>query len=231
MNDVDIPRLTRLVAQRVRAGIRDRTFVPGEIYSVQRIADHVGVSRSPAREALLGLASAGLVRFVRNRGFRILLPDAREIAEIFGVRLALEVPAVRHLARHATSVQREALGERMRALETAASGADPERFWPEDRDLHTWLVDAAGNRRAAAVVAELREVTALLGEPTVPASRTLLDVDAEHKAIVSAIDAGDVDAAGAAARVHLERTARLLMDQVATGDAPGVDTAALWGPF
>lgn len=90
--------LTDQVADAVRAAVRSGDLTPGRLYSAYQMADLLGVSRSPVREALLRLAEAGMVALERNRGFRIAVPGAREIAEVFHLRLLLEVPAVERVA-------------------------------------------------------------------------------------------------------------------------------------
>src|SRR5262245_57785709 len=82
----------------IRAAVRDGTLLPGQLYSAYQVAGYLGVSRSPVREALMRLAEAGMVTFERNRGFRIVVPGAADIAEVFQLRLLLEVPAARRAA-------------------------------------------------------------------------------------------------------------------------------------
>ncbi|MEJ7757921.1 MAG: GntR family transcriptional regulator [Nocardioidaceae bacterium] len=84
--------LTQQVAAAVRDAIGSGELRTGDLYSVQQIADRLDVSRTPVREALLGLADAGLVRFERNRGFRVIRHDPHQIAEMFAMRILLEVP-------------------------------------------------------------------------------------------------------------------------------------------
>ena len=74
----DAPSLADAVAQAVRDGVAAGELVPDVTYSVYQLAELLGVSRSPVREALLRLAEVGLVRFERNRGFRVLLPPPEE---------------------------------------------------------------------------------------------------------------------------------------------------------
>ncbi len=203
----DSPSLTDRVVIAVREGIRDKRFVPEETYSVYRLAELLGVSRSPVREAMLKLAEAGLVEIARNRGFRVVLPDPRDVAEIFAVRLALEPAAARRAAERAVD-----LATPFAALDEAAKAVDHEAFWVADRTWHDAVLRGSGNGRAAGIVAALRATTALLGPPT---RRSLADVRDEHWPVVAATLAGDPDAAEAAMRDHLIRTGRLLVAQVA----------------
>jgi DNA-binding GntR family transcriptional regulator len=206
------------VVAEVRAGIRERRYVPGTIYSVYQLSDLLGVSRSPVREAMLRLAEAGLVEIVRNRGFRVLLPAARDLAEIFAVRLALEVPA----AGRVSSASLPALRATVAAM---ASAASPAEFWAADRLLHHTILVDAGNARAARIVAGLRDTTALLGDPT---GRTPEAICAEHAAVVDAVADGSPGAAEAAMRSHLTSTGLLLMARAASLPVDDASVLALW---
>ncbi|MBT0768432.1 GntR family transcriptional regulator [Kineosporia sp. J2-2] len=214
--------LSEQVVAEVRAGIRQRRYVPGEIYSVYQLAEALGFSRSPVREAMLRLSEAGLVEISRNRGFRVLLPQARDLAEIFAVRLSLEVPAARRLARLDDSQARDDLVACMNAMENAR---DDEEFWLHDRRLHQLVLLGAGNRRAARIVAGLRETTGLLGEPT---ARTHAAICSEHRPIVEAVRGGDGAAAGEAMRAHLTSTGLLLMAEAAGVSVGDPSIGGLW---
>jgi DNA-binding GntR family transcriptional regulator len=220
--------LTDQVAARLRAAVRDGRLEPGRLYSAYRLADELGVSRSPVREALLRLAEVGLVRFERNRGFRVLLPAPEDLAEVFAVRLALEVPAVRRVARRADPAVVAELRAELDAMTAAAAAGDEARFMAHDQRLHAVVLAAAGNRRAAAIVANLRDVTRLSGASTAAVSRSLADIRAEHEPVLDAVARGDADAAAAALTAHLEHTGRLLVAQAAREQGSAVDADALW---
>ena len=216
------------VVEAMREGIRDRTFVPDQTYSVQQVADLLGVSRSPVREGLLKLEEAGLVRFSRNRGFHVVLPRSRDIAEIFGVRLSLEPHAAARVARRGDEETLSAIESAMVALRAAASEGAEREFWRHDRELHRLLLVGGGNPRAAEIVASLRSTTALLGPPTSAGPRDLVQIGEEHAPIVRAVVARDGDAAERAMREHLTTTGLLLVAQAEdlAVDDPAVQ--AIW---
>jgi DNA-binding GntR family transcriptional regulator len=171
----------------VLAAIADGRLEPGGRYSVAQLAEQLGISRTPVREALLVLEREGRVKFERNRGVRILETTADDVAEVFELRLLLEVPAA---AKACGSVD---TGD----LEAALAAGDSEAF-------HDLILLAAGNRRLAAIVGGLRE---LLGRH---AARDAAELEAEHRAILAALEAGDAERAAAAMRYHLRRTAELV---------------------
>ncbi|BCJ50575.1 transcriptional regulator [Actinoplanes sp. NBRC 14428] len=207
----EAPSLADAVAQAVRDGVAAGELVPDTTYSVYQLADLLGVSRSPVREGMLRLAEAGLVEIRRNRGFRVLPPRAHDVEEIIEIRLALEPPAARKAAAHGTDEQHAAVRAALATMAAAAARDDDASFWPADRSLHDLLLRASGNARAAAVVAQLRSATALLGPPTTVSGRTLAGIHAEHEPVVAAVLARDGAAAEAAMRAHLEATGRLLV--------------------
>ena len=196
--------------QAVLAAIAEGRLEPGERYSVAGLADQLGVSRTPVREALLVLEREGRVRFERNRGVRVLETTAQDLADVFELRLLLEVPAT---AKACGQVDVDALAEDLEAMGAHARAGDEAAFMDRDERFHERILLAAGNRRLAAVVARQRDTVRGRGASTVGRSRSLEEILAEHAAILDALRAGDADRAAAAMRYHLRRTGDLLIAQ------------------
>ncbi len=220
--------LTDQVMTAVRDAVHSGALVPGELYSAYQLADLLGVSRSPVREALLQLAQVGLVALERNRGFRVVLPEAREIAEIFHVRLLLEVPAARRAALRNTPTLVATLTRELDRMRAAAAAHDEALFMRHDQRLHDLILDIAGNERVTTLIDSLRDITRLLGASTVDRSRSLRDIAAEHEPIVAAIIAGDPDAAARAQHNHIAHTGRLLVAQAIGETGEATDADSLW---
>jgi DNA-binding GntR family transcriptional regulator len=215
--------LTDQVVHELRESIRSGVLRPGELYSVYQLAEQLQVSRTPVREGLLRLAEAGMVRFERNRGFRVLRRAPADIAGIFHLRLLLEVPAARLAA---TRMDAATLAELRAELDTmhaiAAAGGDERLFIRHDRRFHDLVMGATGNDRLVATVDGLRDATITLGASTVDRKRSLADVAEEHAPVLTALVAGDGDAAAAALRGHISHTGTLLVTiaAAALGEAP-----------
>ncbi|MEP7026542.1 MAG: GntR family transcriptional regulator, partial [Actinomycetota bacterium] len=220
--------LTDQAVAAIRQAVRDGALQPGQLYSAYQIADYLGVSRSPVREALMRLAEAGMVSFERNRGFRIVLPSPREIAEVFQLRLLLEVPAARQAAARAFAELVAGLRAELAAMGQAAASHDEPVFMRHDQRLHALVVAASGNSRVVKLVDGLRDLTRLLGASTVDRSRDLDDILGEHLPIVDAIAAGDTPAAGAAMTEHITHTGKLLVAQAVTETGSLVSAEELW---
>lgn len=212
--------LTDTVMGRIRVAVHDGVLSPGILYSAYQLAEEFEVSRSPVREALLRLNEVGLVTFERNRGFRIVLPSSHEISEIFAIRLALELPAVRRVATDSHPGVNDQLRQEMDAMHASARMGDEVAFSAQDQRLHDLILAAAGNGRARAIVNDLRDATRLLGASSANRSRSLRDIYAEHSPVVDAIAAGEPVTAVRALRRHIVHTGILLARQ-ATDDHAG----------
>lgn len=203
--------LTDRTLKAVREGIRDGTLIPGELYSVYRLAEDLGVSRSPVRDALLRLAETGIVNFERNKGFRVVLPGPKELAEMIAVRISLEVPAAHRAALNIQADKENKLQSVYHAMEHAAQNGDEPTFMNEDQQLHGVILDLADNSYAKRVIETLRDATRLVGASTIKGSRDLEAVLREHQPIVEAISAGNAPEAGRAMDTHLRTTGRALL--------------------
>jgi DNA-binding GntR family transcriptional regulator len=212
----------------VRAAIDDGRMRPGVMYSAYQLAEALGVSRTPVRDALLRLEEVGVIKFEARQGFRILLPQPKEIAEIFAVRLALELPAVRKVAGTANPDLAQLLLEERHLMQTAAEDGNETLFAQHDVRLHDRILDTADNNRSRTIVRSLRETTRLLGASTADKTRTLTDIENEHAPIVDAIIHGDSAEAEAAMRTHLVNTGKLLVAQAVNGDDPTGRAEQIW---
>jgi DNA-binding GntR family transcriptional regulator len=211
---------------RVHALLREEIvtgqLAGGSLHSIYGLAERLGVSRTPVRDAVLRLADAGMVTIERNRGVRIRGLSVQDIWEVFEARLLLEVPAAAHAARHGSAELLQELGERVHGLTGAAEEHDTAEFMRLDRQLHRAIVLSTGNQRLADMVESLRDATQAHGVSTIDRSRSIRDVQVEHLPIVDAIRRRDADAAAALMRDHLTTTALLLMRQVAAASGEAV---------
>ncbi|MFJ1744902.1 GntR family transcriptional regulator [Streptomyces sp. NPDC088116] len=183
----------------------------GGFLSEQEIADRIGVSRTPIREALLLLAAEDLVRLVPKRGAQIVPLSGREITELMELRGIVERYAAEQIIPEgkAPVAELSALLERQRTL----SGPEhAKEFIAVDHLFHATMVSAVGNALLNRHYDGLRSrqiragVVALYNQYGRQKS-----VLTEHQAIVDAIAAGDAGAAHTAIDSHLETTLKVLL--------------------
>jgi DNA-binding GntR family transcriptional regulator len=221
-------RRAEQVMEAVRTALDTGAMRTGVKYSVYQLAEALGISRTPVRDALLRLEEVGLIRFEARQGFRILLPDPREIADIFAIRLALELPASARAALVCDTSLSAQLHGRLELMGFAATTGDERAFAQHDQLLHDHILEAAGNMRARSIVRSLRESTRLLGATTADRTRSLRDINDEHLPVVTAIAANNPQDAQTAMRLHLTSTGRLLVAQAVREQNCELDAAAVW---
>ncbi|MEU6409374.1 GntR family transcriptional regulator [Microbispora sp. NPDC046933] len=188
---------------------REGTFV-----NEQQLAEDVGLSRTPVREALLILASEGLLQMLPQRGVYISPLSAREIRELMELRGVIERYAVTVPGLDAEATGTAMLGvlEEQAAMAGDASRRDAKAFIELDRRFHQLMVDAAGSSLLSRTYAGLRERQVRVGIAALRAGDgRWRDVCLEHRAIAEAVRAGAVADAHAAIDAHLRMTSDALL--------------------
>jgi DNA-binding GntR family transcriptional regulator len=186
-------------------------LVPGTLHSVGSLAEQLGVSRTPVREALIQLSRRGMVGFERNRGVRILETTIHDLEEIFEIRLWIEPPATRQAVPRLGSREAEAIRKHLEAMHIAARHGLLAEMWRHDRALHRTIVQSSGNLRAAQYLDGLRDLVLMRGATTVHRARSPLEVAEDHRPLVEAIEARNPEGAAEEMRRHIRTTADLVL--------------------
>jgi len=184
-------------------------MVPGEIYSANSLAAHLGISNSPAREAMMALSSQGLLEPVRNRGFRVVELSAHDRHEVYELRVLIEVEAVRRAALRDLSEEEldRIIGLAEHSVEVLpAMPEDPALpYLNADHDFHMGLVDLMRNSRWSTIVSGLRDESRVNGAYRHLENNQGLHHSAqEHLDIAHAVRDGDAERAAQLMIKHLE---------------------------
>lgn len=190
----------------LRGAILGGELEPGSIHSAVGLAERLGVSPTPVREAMLDLAKSGLVEVLPNRGFRVTVIDDQDLDEICELRMMLEVPSLELVVERATPEGLEALEQPLRDLESAAHRSQVPEFLVADREFHLGLLACAGNHRLVEIIAGLRDQTRIIGLRSLADKGALEATAAEHRPILDALIAGDAREAKRLMKIHLEHT-------------------------
>lgn len=207
-------RADRVLSQ-IREGIRSGRYKPGERVRETEVADWLGVSRTPVREAMRRLESEGLVVFESWRGVVVANLDRQQISELYAMREVLEGAAARLAARHIDEAELDLLGVLLERADAAAD--DPEMLAEINRQFHETIQGAAHNRYLTQNLEQLRNALALLRGTTFAVPGRAITAAKEHRSIVKAICVRDADAAEHAARAHIaaaqKARLRLMLDE------------------
>ncbi|CAN7652999.1 GntR family transcriptional regulator [Bosea sp. LjRoot237] len=196
------------LAQRLREAIDAGRWPPGELLRQEQIAAEYGVSRIPVREALAQLQNEGLLDVEHYRGARVTRPQAREIDELFDLRLQVEDDLLaRALGQHDQRSLRE-----LKRLQDALEDADDRLGWiAGDIAFHQVLYGPAGRPRSLALFRQLRApIDRFSAQALGPGARKQGWAD-EHRQLIAAVTVKDAAAARAILNQHLQATRAVVL--------------------
>lgn len=203
--------LRELVCENIRQAIIDGTFSPGERLMEIQLADEMGVSRTPVREAIRKLELEGFVVMIPRRGTYVADISIRDITEIYEIRISLDVLAAGLAAERITDDELNQLNALLVEISKNVATMNLEKIVELDTAFHDVLYKAARNERLCSIINNLREqLTGLRGRSMGYPGRLVETMD-EHRALVNAIAARNVAMAQHAAQVHLENAEQTLM--------------------
>lgn len=187
--------------RRLLDQIRSGLLPPGARLRETELAEVLGISRTPVREAIRQLEADGLVVHLARQGATIRSLDHAEVVELYEMRAVLEGTAARLAARAASDIELVELVALNAELARAPAGPQAREV---NRQFHRTLIDAARNRFLVKSVNALQKTLLILG-PTTLADRGRAETAvAEHAAMLAALTARDGLAAEAAMRAHIE---------------------------
>ncbi len=203
-----VPLLSRALYEEVAELLRQRIFSrqlpPGAWIDELKIAEELGISRTPLREAIKVLAAEGLVTMKVRRGAYVTEVSQQDLREVYELLALLEADAAEAACWRATEADLEEL-ERLHAELEAA--ADPERgsrerFFELNEAFHMRVLDLGQNRWRKQLVNDLRKVMKLNRHGSLFKQGRIAESLAEHRAILDALRRRDASAAAQAVRVH-----------------------------
>ncbi len=188
----------------IRAQILSGERAGGDWLREGDLAESIGVSRTPVREALRRLTAEGLVSHERNRGVQVAAWTAADLDEIFSLRSVLEPWACRLAALSAT-VDLEELHRLADDMDEAARGsvADIDRITTLNNRFHRLILEGSRNRRLGAVVSSVVQVPLVWQTFSHYSETDLRRSLAHHHELVAALTAGDPDWAESVMRSHV----------------------------
>lgn len=188
------------VAELLRQRIFSRELEPGSWIDELRLAQELGISRTPLREALKVLAAEGLVTMKVRRGAYVTEVSEQDLRDVYHLLALLESDAAAVVATTATDAQLTELQALHQELENAV--ADRDRFFAINERFHMRVLALANNRWRDQMVGDLRKVMKLNRHNSLFKSGRLQESLAEHQAIVAALVARRSDDVAERVRQH-----------------------------
>lgn len=207
--------------EAIRSAILRGDYAPGERLKEAEIAERVGVSRTPVREAFRVLETEGLIELLPGRGARVRVYSAEEVATIHEIRSVLEGKVARRAVMHVSPSHLAALHASCDRLEKLPVGA-AEECDLENQFFHGLIFDIVGNDRLTHIARRQLEVPLPYKQDywsTAEVKQASVDA---HREVCAALRAGDEDAAEDAMRRHVLAAGAGLVQ-----DNPGHSTLAV----
>jgi DNA-binding GntR family transcriptional regulator len=191
------------VYMHIKQGVLDRHYEGGTLLTEGELAEAVGVSRTPVREALLKLEVEGLIKLYPKKGALVLAVSAQEIADVVETRLLVEEFAVRK-ALPAPARLIERLEELLAEQQQRAGAGDLAAVAVTDRCFHAEIVKNAGNEILSRLYDQMRDRQLRMGVAVMQSQPDRIAKNiTEHAEILQKIRAGDAEGAAACVRAHL----------------------------
>lgn len=192
------------VTHGIRAAIISGELAPGTVYSAPALAALFGVSPTPVREAMIDLASEGLVTSQRNKGYLVTEVSEDDLDQMTELRRLLEPAGMRMAVPHVPESEFPALRELAQTVLDASASGDLIAYVDVDREFHMRMLSFCGNQRLIDIVADLRAKTRLYGLPTLAERHALAVTAEEHMQLVDLFEQRRADDVERLMHKHLD---------------------------
>lgn len=209
--------LVEVAYTRLRAAIEAHDFEPGQRMREADIAEWLGISRTPTRDALRLLEADGLLAAAPRRGLVVATLDHRAVSEIYDVRTALESFAASRAALQASTAEVALLRQNLRKQEEADQ-EDIPLLLQLNAQFHEILVQTSRNRYLQASLHALEAPLALLRGTTYADPQRRQEALDQHRAIVDAIADSDAATAEDLAAQHVRTAEQIRLMNLTDGE-------------
>jgi len=205
--------LREMVYEELKALILTGKITPGTRLMEIELANNMGVSRTPIREAIRKLEKEGLVTIELRRGAYASQISTEDMVAILEVRQNMEGLAAHFAAQRATEEQLEALKNAFESYNEAFKNNDTNGMIAYDTKFHTIIVDASHNKVLVQIIEQLQELVLRFRYIYYDDFRRAEKMPAEHREILDAITAKDEERARDAANIHIHRLKELVISE------------------
>jgi DNA-binding GntR family transcriptional regulator len=219
MSPLARPSLAELAHHAIRESILSGSIPMGERIVETRVAEQLGISRAPIREALRRLAEERLVVERPRRGTFVREITAADFIDIYNVRIAIETGAIRLATRRGASTK--TIEETIDEMSGAAERGDEQDVINLELRVHHQICEASGNEHLVALFNSLAGQIRLALALDDSGYEDLRDIVVEHLPLVEVLQSGDEDAAAAMVQQHILSTVGPVLERLG-GDPSGL---------
>ena len=196
--------LRNKVFKYIKAQIINGHYQPGESLVESKLADELGVSRTPIREAIRLLELEGLVETIPNKGAIVLGISDKDVEDIYAIRKLIEGLAARWAADRINAVDKKELEKTLDLMEFYAQKGDLDELADLDNKFHQIIYEASGSKILNLTLSNLHQYVQLARLESLRVPNLLQQTLLEHRAILDSFLSGDLEQAEKALAQHVQ---------------------------
>ncbi len=214
--------LREVVFNTLRQAILTGELKPGERLMEIHLANRLGVSRTPIREAIRKLELEGLVTMIPRRGAEVAQITEKSMNDVLEVRRALDALCVELACERITQEKLEELKAACDGFEKAVKTKDVKKIAQADVALHDIIVEATGNQRLIQMVNNLSEQMYRYRFEYIKDSEQHENLVEEHRIIYESLVKKDKETASSAAKLHIDNQKKAIIRQIRIDGQKGI---------
>lgn len=211
--------LREIVFESMREAIIGGVLKPGERLMEIQLAEEMGVSRTPVREAIRKLELEGFVVMIPRKGAYVAGVSLKDVADVFEIRSALEGLAAGLAAERVTEDELEQM-ERALLYQGGEDEPNLEQIVESDTDFHALVYKASRNERLILILANLREQIQRFRATSLAVPGRIKDAIDEHRQIVEALRNHDIEEAQSLAMAHIVTAENVMFEALRARNIP-----------
>ncbi len=206
--------LRDVVFNTLRQAILTESLKPGERLMEIHLANRLGVSRTPIREAMRKLELEGLVTMIPRRGAEVARITEKSMNDVLEIRRALDILCVELACERISEEELKQLGEACSNFEKAVATKDVRKVAQADVEFHDIIAQATRNQRLIQMLNNLSEQMYRYRFEYIKEISRHEQLICEHKAILESIRERDKEKASAASRIHIDNQEKAIIDRI-----------------
>lgn len=214
IENTDLRPIREIVLERLRTAIMSGSFESGDRLVETSIAENMGVSRTPVREAFRQLEIEGLAENIPRRGTIVKGISKKDILEIYEIREVLEGLVFRLACSNISVSQIEELKEKILKMEQSIDCNDINEYWRLHSEFHDSILYSSGNQRLVDQMKQIYEYLSRLRNFTLVMNKRRNVAMGEHKALIKAFEKKDEILAESIGKEHTVNAKRFLAKEI-----------------
>jgi len=206
--------LRDIIFEKLNAAIMDGTLVQGQKITEQQISKEFGVSRTPVREALYKLTATGLIRIIPHQGFLVSKWSAKEIKDVFEIRIVLERLAIELFIKNYSQRNVDTLGDILQKMEDAARESNFVEAAKMNNDFHDLIVKQCGNDEIFHIMEPLKNRISIFRLISISIPLRVNTSLEEHRTILRSISRKDVERAKSLIEAHIGKVLEIIENKL-----------------